>query len=66
MNMRLFSRWHWRYPVPQITGMIAAMATMVYAHAGWNGVCLAGALVSGTALLFWALTRHLTPRDTAA
>ncbi|CAG9265886.1 Carbohydrate ABC transporter substrate-binding protein, CUT1 family [Paraburkholderia caribensis] len=34
MNMRLFSRWHWRYPVPQITGMIAAMVTMVYAHAG--------------------------------
>ncbi|MDR6524270.1 putative MFS family arabinose efflux permease [Variovorax paradoxus] len=52
------------YSIGSATGSMAS--TMVYAHAGWNGVCLAGALVSGTALLFWALTRHLTPRDTAA
>jgi len=52
------------YSIGSATGSMAS--TMVYAHAGWNGVCLAGALVSGAALLFWALTRHLTPRDTAA
>lgn len=52
------------YSIGSATGSMAS--TMVYAHAGWNGVCLAGTLVSGTALLFWALTRHLTPRDTAA
>jgi predicted MFS family arabinose efflux permease len=37
------------------------MSTLVYAQAGWNGVCLVGAAISALALLFWALTRHLTP-----
>lgn len=37
------------------------MSTLVYAQAGWNGVCLVGAAISTLALLFWALTRHLTP-----
>ncbi len=36
---------------------------MLYAHGGWNIVCLAGALTSGLALAFWAMTRHLTPQD---
>ncbi|WP_295977181.1 MFS transporter [uncultured Variovorax sp.] len=52
------------YSVGSATGSMAS--TMVYAHAGWNGVCMGGALVSGAALLFWALTRHRTPQDTAA
>ncbi|NVM91393.1 MFS transporter [Variovorax sp. SG517] len=50
------------YSIGSATGSMAS--TMVYAHVGWNGVCIAGALVSGMALAFWALTRHLTPQDT--
>lgn len=49
------------YSIGSATGSIAS--TMVYAHAGWNGVCIAGAITSGIALAFWALTRHLTPAD---
>jgi predicted MFS family arabinose efflux permease len=51
------------YSIGSATGSIAS--TMVYAHAGWNGVCLAGAVTSGIALAFWALTRHLTPADSS-
>ena len=47
------------YSIGCATGSITS--TLVYAHAGWNGVCLLGAAISGTALLFWALTQHLTP-----
>ncbi|SCX62083.1 MFS transporter [Variovorax sp. EL159] len=49
------------YSIGSATGSMAS--TMVYAHAGWNGVCAAGALVSGLALVFWTVTRHLTPQD---
>lgn len=49
------------YSIGSATGSI--VSTMLYAHGGWNSVCLAGALTSGTALAFWAATRHLTPRD---
>lgn len=41
----------------------AITSTMVYAQAGWIGVCLAGAATSLLALLFWAATRHLMPGD---
>jgi predicted MFS family arabinose efflux permease len=37
------------------------ISTLVYAKDGWNGVCLLGAALSSVALLFWVLTRHLTP-----
>ncbi|SDZ64259.1 Predicted arabinose efflux permease, MFS family [Variovorax sp. YR266] len=49
------------YSIGSATGSIAS--TMLYAHGGWNIVCLAGALTSGLALAFWATTRHLTPQD---
>ncbi|WP_280807716.1 MFS transporter [Variovorax boronicumulans] len=49
------------YSIGSATGSIAS--TMVYVHAGWNGVCLAGAITSALALVFWAATRHLTPQD---
>jgi predicted MFS family arabinose efflux permease len=39
----------------------SAVSTLVYAKAGWLGVSLAGAGISGLALLFWLLTRHLAP-----
>lgn len=45
------------YSIGSATGSIAS--TSIYAHSGWNGVCLLGAMVSALALLFWALTRHL-------
>jgi predicted MFS family arabinose efflux permease len=37
------------------------VSTLVYARAGWSGVCLGGGAISAIALVFWALTRHLTP-----
>ncbi|MDF2646663.1 MAG: transporter [Paenibacillus sp.] len=48
------------YSIGSATGSIAS--THIYAHYGWNGVCLLGASVSALALLFWAMTN----RDTAA
>ena len=47
------------YSVGSGAGAIAS--TLVYARAGWTGVCLLGAGISAAALLFWALTAHLTP-----
>ncbi|MFT4191028.1 MAG: MFS transporter [Comamonas sp.] len=38
------------------SGLGAIGATVTYAHAGWQGVCLLGAAVSLLALLFWAIT----------
>lgn len=43
------------------SGLGAAAATAMYAHAGWHGVCLLGAAVSLLALLFWAATRRYMP-----
>ena len=39
----------------------AAVSTLVYARAGWPGVCLAGGAVSAAAMVFWWLTRNVTP-----
>ncbi|MDQ8727231.1 MFS transporter [Bradyrhizobium sp. LHD-71] len=37
----------------------SSSSTVVYAHAGWSGVCVLGAAIAAAALLFWALTlRH--------
>lgn len=36
-------------------------STMVYAHAGWSGVCLTGAGLSVLTLAFWAVTLPMTP-----
>lgn len=52
------------YSIGSATGSIAS--TMLYAHGGWNSVCLAGAVTSGVALAFWVATRHLTPPDSTA
>jgi predicted MFS family arabinose efflux permease len=38
------------------SGLGAISATSVYAYAGWLGVCALGAVVSGSALLFWRAT----------
>ncbi|MBH5319655.1 MFS transporter [Paenibacillus sp. GSMTC-2017] len=46
------------YSIGSAIGSIAS--TQIYAQYGWNGVCLLGASVSTLALLFWALTRHVT------
>ncbi len=47
------------YSTGSAVGSIAS--TLIYARAGWTGVCLLGAALSGLALLFWGLTRRLTP-----
>jgi len=39
----------------------SSTSTIIYAHAGWTGVCLSGAAISLAALLFWALTLRATP-----
>jgi predicted MFS family arabinose efflux permease len=44
------------YSIGSATG--AFLSTVVYAWAGWSGVCVLGAAVTSTALLFWAFTRH--------
>lgn len=51
------------YSIGSATGAIAS--TMIYAWAGWSGVCILGASISATALLFWAATRRLTPARAA-
>lgn len=51
------------YSIGCAGGSIAA--TLIYAAAGWSGVCLVGAAISAIALLYWALTRHLTPEVAA-
>lgn len=47
------------YSIGSAVGSISS--TLMYARAGWTGVCLLGAAISGLALLFWGLTRRLTP-----
>ncbi|KAA1185510.1 MFS transporter [Rhizobium tropici] len=39
----------------------SSTSTIIYAHAGWPGVCLSGAAISLATLLFWALTLRATP-----
>lgn len=43
------------YSIGSATGAITS--TLVYAHAGWTGVCLLGATISLTAFAYWATTR---------
>lgn len=47
------------------SGLGAISTTLIYARAGWPGVCLLGASVSLLALVFWWLTRvsHRSLRD---
>ncbi len=45
------------YSIGSAAGSIAS--TLVYAHAGWTGVCVLGAVIGGLGLALWALTvRH--------
>lgn len=46
------------YSIGSATGSITS--THIYAHYGWDGVCLLGAVVSALALLFWAMTSRAT------
>jgi len=39
----------------------SSTSTIVYAHAGWFGVCVTGASISLVTLVFWALTLKSTP-----
>ncbi|WP_426443324.1 MFS transporter [Bradyrhizobium genosp. P] len=47
------------YSIGSATGAIAS--TAVYATAGWSGVCVLGAGISGCALLFWVIVVSRTP-----
>nr|WP_244523641.1 MFS transporter [Bosea sp. BIWAKO-01] len=52
------------YSVGSALGSIAS--TMVFARAGWIGVCVLGAAISLSALLFWAATRRHQPVEIRA
>lgn len=39
----------------------SSLSTIVYAHAGWSGVCVLGAGISALALAFWIATLRATP-----
>jgi predicted MFS family arabinose efflux permease len=39
----------------------ASTSTIVYAYAGWNGVCVMGGAISAVTLAFFALTLRATP-----
>ena len=39
----------------------SSMSTIVYAYAGWTGVCIAGAGISAATIVFWSLTLRATP-----
>jgi predicted MFS family arabinose efflux permease len=43
------------------SGLGGMASTVRYAQAGWPGVCLLGAAISLSALIFWAATRRLIP-----
>ncbi|WP_266158327.1 MFS transporter [Dyella silvatica] len=43
------------------SGAGAISSTMVYAYAGWNGVCLLGAAISALACVFWLGSKQLMP-----
>jgi len=45
------------------SGLGAISTTATYAYAGWLGVCALGAGVSLLALLFWWITRHISPQE---
>lgn len=47
------------YSIGSASGSTAS--TIIYAHSGWTGVCLAGAAISAAALAFWAVTLRATP-----
>jgi predicted MFS family arabinose efflux permease len=43
------------------SGPGALAAALVYAQAGWNGVCVPGFVISAVALAFWGLTLRTMP-----
>jgi len=47
------------------SGLGALATTATYVHAGWQGVCLLGTVVSLLALLFWWVTRPPLPTAVA-
>lgn len=47
------------------SGLGALATTATYTHAGWQGVCLLGTVVSLLALLFWWVTRSPLPTAVA-
>ena len=47
------------YSIGSALGAIAS--TVVYAMAGWIGVCVLGASISAVALLFWVIMVSRTP-----
>jgi predicted MFS family arabinose efflux permease len=44
------------------SGVGAISTTAIYAQAGWTGVCILGAAVSLSALVFWAATLRYMPK----
>lgn len=55
-NSRMISLYMMFYAIG--SGLGAISSTAMYAYAGWNGVCILGALVSVFALIIWGITRN--------
>jgi predicted MFS family arabinose efflux permease len=49
------------YSIGSAAGAITS--TAVYAQAGWSGVCVLGAAISLTALVFWTVTRNASQKQ---
>jgi predicted MFS family arabinose efflux permease len=47
------------YSIGSVIG--SSTSTIIYAHAGWTGVCISGAGISLVTIVFWALTLRATP-----
>ncbi|UTD55755.1 MFS transporter [Halomonas sp. MS1] len=45
------------------SGLGAISTTTTYAHFGWQGVCILGAMLSLLALVFWAVTQRYMPDE---
>ena len=48
------------------SGLGAIASTIVYAAAGWLGVCVLGAAISAVALLYWVIVVSRTPAPVGA
>ncbi|WP_043288745.1 MFS transporter [Paraburkholderia oxyphila] len=59
MHSRLVSLYMLFYAVG--SGLGAIGTTLIYARAGWHGVCVLGATTSSLALVFWAVTLRSMP-----
>ena len=64
LRPEVYSRLNTAYMLGYFTGgaVMSAAASLVFSAAGWNGVCLLGALTAIAGLAIWPRTRRQNPR----